>query len=482
MKKLLLPFLAIVFGAAMTAQSAFASDKFYVEIGGDVDEADAQKEWHALSKQHKALLGGLYYYPKDIYQDGKKTSTRIQAGPINGKTQAQKICKQLFAKKVPCFVIEDISQAPPSSVASLTEKAQERGRVIEVGEAPKVLPWLAAEAPPIQEPEEGRSLWTRLVDNLPEMPEMPESANDTVTAEKPPVSVEIKDVEIAQPAKPAKSDKKADVAVAEAIRVPLTQEAQRNDDVPVAKASLGKRRAPAEQNTLVTRADRAGDVDKSGGNTSPGWLNVASFSNESQAAETWQKVRKVIPEKAAGLRIRILKPLPGQADATLNIGPFASQNDADTFCQNGVRAVNSGLLCNFSINEPTDAVAEPLRIVPERNYAYAERREALLAERNARLVSAAGTPTKMNKRIEKAFWVEVLSAKSQIEALDAWEELRTAHSELFQGKRSSVSTSAANPGTYVVRVGPMAENAEATDLCKKLKERSIECGVAQSSR
>lgn len=479
MKKLLLTLLVIAFSAGIPAHSAFASNKFYVEIGEDIEESDAQQEWHSLSKQHKSLLGGLYYYPKDIVKDGKKSATRIQAGPISSKAQAQKICKQLFAKKVPCFVIEDISQAPPSSVSSLAEKAQERGRVIEVGEAPKVLPWLAAETAPKPAAEEGRSLWTRLVDNLPEMPElpdMPESSDKTVIAEKPPASVEIKDVEIAQPAKEDKSNKKAEVIVAEAIRVPLTREAQRAEEVPVAKASLGKRRAPAEQNTLETHASK-----KAGSETS-GWLNVASFSNEAQAAETWQKVRKVIPEKAAGLRTRILKPLAGQADATLNIGPFASRSDADTFCASGVKAVNSSLLCNFTSQEPSGMMAEPLRIVPERNFAYAERRESLLAERNAKLVSAAGTPSRMNKRVEKAFWVEVLSAKTQIEALDAWEELRTAHSELFQGKRSSVSTSAVNPGNYVVRVGPIAENAEAADLCKQLKERSVECVVAQSSR
>jgi len=77
----------------------------------------------------------------------------------------------------------------------------------------------------------------------------------------------------------------------------------------------------------------------------------------------------------------------------------------------------------------------------------------------------------------KQYWVQVVSASNQLEALHQWETMKTSNSDLLNGMRSSVSTSATDKSAYVVRVGPIVNNDDAIKFCTKLQGRGIECRV-----
>jgi len=133
--------------ALAQTESVAPKEEFYLEIGNDVPKAEIENTWKNLVAAHKAQLAKLKLFPKDIITGGVVTGARIQAGPIAAKIKAQKICNRLFADQVPCFVIEGLTEMPPSSTSSLNDTGFEQAP----GEFVR-LPWLE-EQPPLREAE-----------------------------------------------------------------------------------------------------------------------------------------------------------------------------------------------------------------------------------------------------------------------------------------------------------------------------------------
>ncbi|MBY0406393.1 MAG: SPOR domain-containing protein, partial [Rickettsiales bacterium] len=106
--------------------------------------------------------------------------------------------------------------------------------------------------------------------------------------------------------------------------------------------------------------------------------------------------------------------------------------------------------------------------------AYAERGRKKPSENpaEAKLAPAAGPA--------KQYWVQVVSAGSQMQALKEWEQLKASNTEIVGNLRSSVSS--ADKRNYVVRVGPIAENDQAIRICSQLQKRNVECRVLMYSR
>jgi len=275
----------------LPAASFAAANEYFVEVGNDVKKEDAAKEWGALVASNKSLLSKLKLYPKDVLQDGQPVTTRMQAGPILSKAQALKICAKLFAKDVSCFVIEGVNYAPPTAMVHLNE----HGTLAANGS----LPWLSGSsrvgAAPVIKADEG---------------EIDGSAREVAQRE---VSEPVKGL-VALPWLEAKKveapmmyesmaineapNKKAEVQVAEAIRVPLTQTVDLEDAIrvsalPELKPSFGIRQLRDESNEMGTV------------NSGAGWLDVGSFVNEEIASSLWEEVLSANRKQAKTLNIRV---------------------------------------------------------------------------------------------------------------------------------------------------------------------------------
>lgn len=116
---------------------SYAAEGFYLEIGkqGTADYANVQ--WKDLSGKYKKTLGELTFYPKSVTNQNGETVHVIQAGVVADKHKAQKICGQLFAKNIPCFVIEGIEDRPPAMSQNISKVS---GGVIAVDSS---LPWIS---------------------------------------------------------------------------------------------------------------------------------------------------------------------------------------------------------------------------------------------------------------------------------------------------------------------------------------------------
>lgn len=480
----------MAFSMAMTpAMVHAAEDEYFVEVGDDVQKDDAQGQWNALVSKHKNLLGKLKLYPKDVVQNNGPMVTRLQAGPIASKTAALKICNKLFAADVACFVIEGVNDIPPTAMMHLNETSQ-------MAASSGTLPWLAvkntntvaAAAVPAEKPAEELVDWAqnapvaRRVEAEPVkgnvvLPWLTEkqAAEDKAAAEKiaeDEANNEQADIEAAN------TKRKAQVQVAEAIRVPLTETNTLEDRIRV--SALPELRPTFGAPTMKDESNEMGNV-----NSGAGWLNVGNFVNEEIASSMWEEVRSANKKQSKSLNMKVseAKASASGDKATLSVGPFANSAEAYNFCRSGLQANERGLRCSFVANDTGIANNKVLALNAHAD-AYNERRRP---RENPSAQLAEGGPAKLGNLSpasgpSKQYWVQVVSADSQLQALKKWEQVKAANSEVIGDLRSSVSTSSTDKSSYVVRVGPIAENDQAIRVCSQLQKRNVECRVLLYSR
>jgi len=416
-------------GLLMAAASpCFAANSFYIEIGQDAASDVAGKQWHDLQASHKAMLGSLHYFPKAVVQSGSEL-TRIQAGPIDSKEKAQKICTRLFHENVSCFVMEGLGDAPPTKILNMSEESMSHP-VKSVQ-----LPWLPG------------------TDIAPPAPIAEVPAPAAVPSEPEAKPQLVQDAEETTAPAPAAA-KKPQIHVAEAIRVPLTQstDQQQNakvvvDELPVIKPAF----APSHEGDSKY-ADESLD-------SGPGWLVVESFPDEEIASSFWEEVRHSSAKQVKKLRMRIVRPLmaSGHAGASLNVGAFASSSDAYDFCRKNIQASARGLTCRFSTEDPGKDEQE----APRHRLAQ-----------NPPAVDSAAVAAPRQK-----YWIQVAAASSQDEALSQWENVKSENDDVVHGMRNSISVSSDDKKTYVVRLGPMDDHDEAIHACAQLQDRGVDCQV-----
>lgn len=453
-----------------------AEDEYFVEVGDDVAKNEAADQWAALVAKHKNLLGKLKFYPKDVMQGGELVTTRMQAGPIATKSAALKICNRLFAKDVPCFVIEGAGEMPATAMMHLNQDSQ-------VAASSGRLPWLAAKADVAAAPEvKGEAKAEEKVAMAEEKPVATKGSSflPWLFDEKEEEKKAEEKAQDAQDAKEAEADgeevakKKAQVQVAEAIRVPLTETVTMEDKIRVS--------ALPELKPSFGTPERKDETSEMGNvNSGAGWLDVGNFVNEEIATSLWEEVRKANRKQAKNLNMRISPQAKGEDKTTLSVGPFANSAEALNFCRSGLQAGERGLRCSFVAND-TGAANNKLLALNARSDAYAARRRPQQNPQVASADAAAAAKLAPAAGPSKQYWVQVVTADSQMQALKQWEKVKSANAEVIGDLRSSVSASATDKSSYVVRVGPIAENDQAIRVCSQLQKRNVECRVLLYSR
>lgn len=439
------------------ASPAFADDGFYLEIGKKGSEEEVAAQWKEISSKYKKLLGSLTFYPKTITDDSGNVSHVIQVGMLEKKQTAQKICAQLFAKKVSCFVIEGIENSPPSSIVGFSRMTTQlelakpaTPTTSEITSTPQVLGQISSPA-----------------DTTEEVKLTP------ATEDKPEAKKEI----LVQQAGEAKVD------VAQAIPVPLSEDKTAEEQptvipsvsfnenssgkiVPVAPPHVPKSGTVAMKDLPA--------VEFSSG--SAGWLSVSAFTNETEANKLWNEVRSKSPDETAGLRGKIQKSL-ARASANpvqLIIGPFPDSSDANNFCSNNIISVRSSLKCSFEGSElfsPDNVAETPVKY--EHTNAYEERRKSLRKTANKSIDQLSVTVHEDGE--SSKFWAQVVIADSKNEAKKRLDDIKSANKDILEGVSANVLNSGSRHGKYNARLGPLATEQAANELCDILQQRSIDC-------
>lgn len=229
------------------------------------------------------------------------------------------------------------------------------------------------------------------------------------------------------------------VNVAEAVRVPLSTEAQPAQKiVPVLPATHPVAGAPSESTARTF------------------WAQVSYFRDEAQALTFYRQFSAAYPQYAQGLRIRITRPFAGIASAprvSLRVGPFIGTQDVRSIC--GV-ATRWQARCTVVRDLGASAALDG---------------------------STAPAPRAADTRpLSGSYFTQLGTYRSEQEAWDAWRELSETHKKVFSKARPSVVTpplSSATAGAFRLRAGPM-NLSNASTMCAKLQSGGLDCVVVNA--
>jgi SPOR domain len=77
-----------------------------VQLASLSSEAAARRHWDALRRRNVELLGSLKPRLRRVELGGGRTAFRVQAGPLAGRTDADRLCRALRDRAVDCLVID----------------------------------------------------------------------------------------------------------------------------------------------------------------------------------------------------------------------------------------------------------------------------------------------------------------------------------------------------------------------------------------
>lgn len=279
-----------------------------------------------------------------------------------------------------------------------------------------------------------------------EAPKTPEMAAAT-----PPVP-EAAPAPAAMPA-PSAHDVEGNVSVAEAIRVPLT------DENPRPKTAL-----PAPEKSSRPALTTGGNY----------WAQINYFTNEAKAHEFYEQFRSIYPEISDGIRMSISRPYAyanASGHVTLRIGSFATLNDIGVICS---IAVQHNLHC-VSIYEGQNVAPEDTT-ASSANRPHAHVLNEITVDKSVPASDSGLFHTVDNP----VFWVQLGSYDSPDDAWDKWRDIQKHHKKVVGRTSADVSqpeSSAAVHKLFRLRAGPFSTQASADFLCGKLSKSGEDCLV-----
>ncbi len=85
--------------------AAASGARYRVQLGSFRSSDAAENQWKILNSKFGSLLSNVSYRVEDVTVQGKGTFHRLQAGAYDSRTNANKLCDALKAKKQDCLVV-----------------------------------------------------------------------------------------------------------------------------------------------------------------------------------------------------------------------------------------------------------------------------------------------------------------------------------------------------------------------------------------
>lgn len=379
-------FLLCALGAQLLfALPSAANAAIYLELGTALSAEQAQQNWTVIQKTYPELRG-LSFSTSQRSVAGGQPVYRLQAGPLSSREKAASICRKLFAQDQECFVSLKSSEVLPwQSKEELPWQQAESPKEADVPVAQAVVETPAEElsepvllAQQTRDPsdmlgpvsldpqetadmrEESAELQTPPVMETPLEPEMTEEAPEP----QEPEVVEIAQVApspepMPTPIIPA-ADNAGTIDVAEAIRVPVSEEpitvppAPQVQPVQERLFSRGPRyRSFRLIEASETNRDRVLHVNDLSGHlgypTRPRkaptpkakqkhyWVHLGSAHSRADAQTRWDSLRRQNPKLFYGKKAHISAPASmtnaRRPAMRLRTGPFDAEKAAESYCR-----------------------------------------------------------------------------------------------------------------------------------------------------
>ncbi len=482
-------FVGAAIAGSVFAQVSLADSYVFLQLGSASSREEAEELAGVLKADFSGLLSRYGFHVREVGQvTSSRPAWRVQAGPVESKTRANRVCAEIQARGNDCFIVE--SAVPLSAVQTEASEAAKTAAVAErssgvatqAGDASgqgeiysgSIWPWNWGKAgdgerPPTLAPlktatEASQEPSGAKKQEISEVSE-PESVDgERITYDAPDASASApKDDVLPWLQQAGGAERTSDnavagdeeggqVKVAEAIPVPLSQEDRRRQ-APVAPAS-----------PMQVTTQRVSLQQWSGMRRSTRWVQVGSFSDSNAALSCWNETQAHDPSVKA-MRAQVLQDYAGRKSgrASLRIGPVQSDENASYICGLVKRCGGDNLSCR-GIAEAVNSgqVVRPYAAGAGDVSRYADPMEK---------TAAAGS-----------YWVQLGSAPTPQHARRIWEVLKGRYPELFAGRHAVVSMPAASAnsaarGVYRLRTGSFKTREEASKLCATMTFRNLSCLV-----
>ncbi len=231
---------------------------------------------------------------------------------------------------------------------------------------------------------------------------------------------------------------RANVTVAEAVPVPLSQAQDRMPEA-LPRRALG---LPSQQTPRRKSL----------------WAQLRYFADQSSALAYWQQVQQAMPDLPP-MRVRVTTPYLSHSAAhrvSLRIGPFARADRVLAFCE--------------------QVQSERVTCQPLADLGTSASRRASLASRYER-------QARRNYGEEEMYWVQLGTFPAKAAAEEAWQQMQMSHEDILGARESAVVAPALTSGydaRFRLRSGPYAMRHEADALCNTLEMRGDRCAVVFS--
>ncbi len=513
---------AVTLAALLASASAMAESSFLIQLGSASSAEEAQAIFTRIRDQHPQLLGRYGFYPRQVrLANASDAVWRIQAGPMETRSRANKICAEIQAAGNDCFVVEtavmpeaasvSAAAAPSATPASPSRPAPAVASSISDNGVTKVVrtendsdwsiwPWNwfrsesaasqenASSATPAQSsnPYTNTNAVTYAASTQPELQaNAPAAATDT-SAQQPDAAapqtyqaatplpwLQENQAEAApaagveEPAPTsvyAASGEAGRVEVSEAIPVPLSGEQEEPRTLPpvnLARPTATVQRVPLAKWSSERRSIR--------------WLQISAFADAPAALACWKSMQSA-DSTLQSLRAQAMRSYGDRTHASrtmLRVGPVADMEEASRICGVSRQCGVSNISCRAVTEMAGSAQTLSQNTTPNRTtHGYASQLAALSSSSGSAMPATEG----------QAYWVQLGSASSYAQARERWQQLKAEYPTLFSAKQtiiSAPSTSGSNiaRGAYRLRMGAYDSRDDASRACMSLTSRQISCLV-----
>ena len=488
--------LALLLGASLLPMQSHAVEAVYMmQLGSFQTQEEAESYWSEIQSKHKAALGSVNAQVRSVVlPPDDKVAFRTQAGPVQSRDEADRICAQISNAGDECFVMEtamlNLPDVPVPSAAISTAKT-----VLTTPNPVTVKSAMAEPAPQEAEPE---TLMEALLGSdepklpvasaraevqetlpaldIPDMPELPAPPQTMSLAQQEAVAATQKAPEVITPAM-----KNADQSVRQ-------MEAMLNGG----EMNMAAAQAPAAMpEPKVTTLDELPDVETTeevmidletpepaitapsvpAGITLPAppppSIDVKGKSLAAPApAPQATPVAQAAPEPTAAPAPQVAVPqTPATQFAESPFAPpatSASAMDMSDTLPGGTVTVDEAIPV-----APMDRVETVQRPVAASPSTY-----------SAQAIAARGMPSQAID--QKTYWAQISKFQSQQAALGFWDAFRSQN-PAFPAVRVRVTQSymksKLGSQDVALRVGPFDGPGMVGALCKNLPAAGVSCSV-----
>ncbi len=451
---------AMLFAATMSADAS-AETVFMVQLGTFDSQQKAQKHWVDLSNDYPELFEELRYKPNEIVKKPDNfISYRTQAGPIPTRAEAQELCDALQQSNTECYVVEtamffsDDEQVNAMN-ADVPANIQRSAPAL-----PDDAMVAAADNTEYNDFDDvSETLSPASPDAAYTVPAAPQSTlPPQAVASNQPLSVPDAPVVAAAPS--INGTNRGNIAVAEAIAVPLS----------------GK----PKQNPYLERGNRLMDAHPSSSErVNSYWADISYFSNEADAMRYVKVLKSRDSQLPAKLRIRITRPygnVSGSRKLSLRMGPFMTTRPVRRLC---ALTRQESLRCR-AIKDIGGSVRNQDVLTNRRSGMRSSSTPTRYGEYRKQAAQAARTAA--SEATEGSYYVQLGSFLSPVAAEDKWAQLMGMHRGILSRQTKNIQSptrGSSKSRLYRLRTGPYNGYAAANSVCDSLKAQGTLCLVVR---